>query len=475
MKTKRLTPMDANWLHIESHETPMHVGGLLTFRIPDDAPDDFIPRMMAHFRGYPGAHPPWNQRLKSSRLKTPVHHWVFEDSIDLEYHVRHSALPSPGGERELGILASRLHSHPLDFRRPPWEIHVIEGLENNRFAIYLKMHHSLIDGVSGMRLLARALATDPDDLARPPLWANPASKSKSGRRERETTSPGQMLGGALRAVGKQINVTRQLAGVTREMANAWRDKRDPMGLPFDAPKSILNGRIGGQRRYATQLYSVTRLKSVAKAADCTLNDIMLAICATALRHYLLEFDALPDKALTAGIPVSVRPADDQETGNAISFIIASLATDIADPEQRLKTISASTKRAKDCLKRMSADAISQYTIALLAPYVGSLVTGMAGRIRPPFNVTISNVPGPAEDLYIRGARMEAFYPTSLVTHGQALNITCHGYADTLGFGFIGCRDTLPHMQKLAVYTGEALDELETLYGRGKRKAKKASN
>lgn len=464
MQSKRLNLMDSNWLYVESQDTPMHVAGLMTFQMPDDAPTDFIQQMLAHFRQYATAHPPWNQRLKSHRHKRQlVHHWVFEDEIDLEYHVRHSALPAPGGERELGVLTSRLHSHPLDFRRPPWELHVIEGLAGQRFAIYVKVHHSLMDGVSAMRLLARVLATDATDINRPPLWAHPATKSKTRDRNADNGSMGKALVSAFKAVRAQINTTGQLAGVGYKMARAWRSEDDPMGVPFDAPKSILNGRIGGHRRYATQLYSLARVKPIAKAAGCTLNDVMLAICASALRRYLLELDALPDKPLTAGIPVSVRPADDQKTGNAVSFIIASLATDIADPGQRLQAISASTSRAKAYLKRLSADAIDQYTIALLAPYVGSLVGGVAGRTRPPFNVTISNVPSPADDLYIHGARMEAFYPVSLVTHGQALNITCHGYGDTLGFGFVGCRDTLPHMQNVAVYTGEALDELEAMY------------
>lgn len=462
MKTRRLSPMDSHWLYAESKETPMQVGGLLTFEIPDGAPDDFVEKMVANLLSHDTVYPPWNQRLKSRWLKSPVHKWVYEDKIDIEYHVRHSKLPSPGGERELGILTSRLHSNQLDFRRPPWEIHIIEGLAGNRFALYVKIHHSLIDGVSGMRLLAHALTTDPDDVERPPLWAIPPKKRKSLGKATQARHSGGKLSTLGQSVREQVDVAGQLNSAVRRMVSAWRNEDDPMGVPFDAPKSVLNGRIRGQRRYATQLYSLTRLKAIAAAADCSVNDIMLAICAGGLRRYLLEIDALPDKPLTAGIPVSVRPADDQETGNALSFMISSLATDIADPEQRLARITASTRRSKANLNGMSAKAITPYTLGLLAPYVLSQATGAAGRVRSPFNVIISNVPGPREDLYMRGARMEAFYPTSLTTHGQALNITCHGYGDTLGFGFMGCRETLPHMQQLAVYTGEALEELEAL-------------
>jgi WS/DGAT/MGAT family acyltransferase len=468
MKTTRLNPLDASWLYVESDETPMHVGGLLTFELPEGAPKNFCLQMLNEFKQHKEIYPPWNQKLKSTRMKNPIHRWIEDEKMDIDYHVRHSALPAPGGELELGVLASRLHSHPLDFRRPPWECHIIEGLDNNRFAIYVKIHHSLIDGVSGMRLLARALASDPADTERPPFWSiAPRVRKERATGEKRKVSfldnVTEMLNGTLEGVKGQVDNLPELYGVASNMVKSARTPNDPMGLPFGAPMSILNGRIGGQRRYATQLYTVTRLKALAKAADCTLNDIVLAICAGALRRFLLEFDQLPDKPLTAGIPVSVRPKGDEETGNAITFIIASLATDVADPSERLAEIKASTKSAKDNLKQLSPDAMMQYTMALMAPYIGSLVTGVGGRTRPVFNLTISNVPGPQEDLYIRGAKMEAFYPTSLITHGQALNITIHGHADTLGFGFIGCRDTLPSMQKIAVYSGEALAELEGIF------------
>jgi diacylglycerol O-acyltransferase len=468
MKTKRLNPLDASWLYVESDETPMHVGGLLTFELPEGAPKDFCLQMVEEFKTFGDIYPPWNQKLKSTRLKNPIHRWIEDEKMDIDYHLRHSALPAPGGERELGVLASRLHSHPLDFRRPPWECHIIEGLDNNRFALYIKIHHSLIDGVAGMRLLARALASDPADIHRPPFWAIPPRERKPQAEGAKKLASffeniSDAISGTLDGVRHQADNVPELFKVASNMVKAARTPNDPMGLPFDAPNSILNGRIHGQRRYATQLYTVTRLKTLAKAADCTLNDIVLAICAGALRRFLLEADALPEKPLTAGIPVSVRPKGDEETGNAITFIIASLGTDIADPAERLAEIKASTQSAKENLKQLSADAMMQYTMALMAPYIGSLITGVGGRTRPVFNLTISNVPGPQQDLYVHGARMEAFYPTSLITHGQALNITIHGHADTLGFGFIGCRDTLPSMQNIAVYTGEALEELEGIF------------
>ncbi len=465
MQTKRLNLVDTAWLNVETPNAPMQVGGLLTFKLPDDAPADFCERLVEHWRRHSLAYRPWNQRLRSGRLRSVVPEWEVLDEIDVDYHFRHSALPSPGGEVELGTLTSRLHSHPIDFDYPPWECHLIEGLANRRFALYLKIHHSLIDGVAGMRLLARALDGTAETTGRPPFWAIEPKKRR--RKPPEEHQPGlyraaaQMVAGA----SEQVTSLSGFASVVRDMLRAARSGKNAMGLPFAAPSSVLNGRITAPRRYATQLYSLAELRGLARGAGGTVNDIVLTICGTALRRYLIEIDALPKKALTAGIPVSVRTADsDDEHGNAITFIISTLATDEPDTRQRFETIAASTRAAKTSLEKLSASAVTQYTIALMSPYILSLVSGMAGRTRPVFNVTVSNLPGPRKPLYINGAEMEAFYPTSLVTHGQALNITVHGYADTLGFGFIGCRDSLPSLQHIAVYAGEALDELRQLYG-----------
>jgi WS/DGAT/MGAT family acyltransferase len=475
VKTKRLSPLDASWLYVESHQTPMHVGGLMIFELPPDAAPDFFQQLVNDFREHREFHPPWNRRLRSTSLKSLTPAWVEDQDLDLDYHLRLSALPWPGGEREHGVLIARLHSHPLDFRRPPWECHVIQGLEDHRFALYVKMHHSLIDGVSAMRELVRVLSRDPDDGERPPFWAVPREKRAEKDIAKVPTTEAA-VGTALAAVPKQPGSAPTLIKALTELVKASRRKDDPMGVPFKAPKSILNGRITGQRRFATQSYSIERLKRLAKAGDATLNDVVLAICGGALRRFLQEANALPATSLTAGIPVSVRPKDDQgddhSQGNAISFIIATLGTEIADPVLRLQAITASTRRSKEHLQSLPKSVIEGYTMAIMGPYMVQLITGLGGRTRPVFNITISNVPGPDHALYLRGARMIANYPVSLLTHGQALNITCNGYADLLNFGFIGCRDSLPHMQRIAVYAGEALDELEAAVTRNGRERRK---
>jgi WS/DGAT/MGAT family acyltransferase len=462
MSSTRLNPLDASWLYTESRETPMHVGALMPFKLPPDAPPDFLRQLMADFRRHRKFEAPWNRKLRSPILKSPVHWWVDDDEIDLEAHLRHTALPFPGGERELGELIARLHSQPLDLSRPPWECTLIEGLDGGRFAMYIKMHHSLIDGVSGMKLLQRVMTTESEkSLALPPFWAVATSARKP---ERDTSAPtfANALAGVIDALKGQIGTVPQLLMAFGKMLRVTQDVDNDLRMPFGAAGATINGRVRAKRRFATQQFPLERLKTLAAAADCTINDVVLAICGGALRRFLDDSGDLPEGPLTAGIPVSVRPKDDEGTGNAITFIIATLGTDIEDPLERLAAIRASVRAAKSHVQSLPRAAMTQYTIALMAPTILTLLTGLGGRTRPVFNITISNVPGPDKPLYFRGAELLGTFPVSVVTHGQALNITCHSYAGQMAFGFTGCHATLPHMQRIAVYTGEALEELERL-------------
>jgi diacylglycerol O-acyltransferase / wax synthase len=464
MAATRLSPLDAAWLFTETRATPNHVGGLLPFKLPPGAPKDFMQKLMDDFRNHREFAPPWNKRLKYAFLKNPVAAWVEDEDIDLEYHVRHAALPWPGGERELGELVARLQSQPLDLSRPPWECTIIEGLEGDRFALFVKMHHSLIDGVSGMKLLQRAMATDREkSLSTPPFWATGMGKKPQPERDETAATFSNAAAAAIEALRGQARSVPQLILAFTKMVKRLGDTSEGMMVPFDAPSSVLNGRVREKRRFATQQYSLERMRTLATAAECTLNDIVLAICGGALRRFLEENDNLPAKPLTAGIPVSVRPKDDENTGNAITFIISTLATDIADPVERLAAIRASVQHAKEHVQSLPRAAMTQYTVLLMAPTLLTLLTGIGGRTRPMFNVTISNVPGPDKPMYFRGAELLATYPASIVTHGQAINITCQSYAGMMNFGFTGCHASLPHMQRVAVYTGEALDELERAF------------
>ncbi len=457
MPDKRLTPSDQMFLYAESREQMMHVAGLLEFTPAADTPPDHLRRLMDEIRA--GTHvveQPWNTRLRTPDLLwNPLQAWVPEADIDLEYHVRRSALPSPGDERELGILVSRLHGVAVDFHRPPWEAHLIEGLENDRFAFYVKVHHSLVDGFSAMRILINALSKDPAERDRALFFAVP-QPSRPPRAEGDGDG-GVHFPELLAAVRAQYGASKS---VWRALMNVVKSQDHALVSPRQAPKCVLNARISRSRRFATMKLPTARLRAVAKAAGGTLNDAILALSAGSLRRYLLEQDALPKEPLIAMLPVAIRTKDDVGGGNAVGAILATLATDLADPVARLDSIVASTKHAKRQLEGMTKAAILQYSALLTAPSMLQMIPMTAGHVRPTFNVVISNVPGPEEPLYFRGARLDASYPMSIPVHGQAVNITCNSYAGNVCFGFTGCRDTVPHLQRLALHTRDALTELE---------------
>ena len=451
------------FLYGETREVMMHVAGLLPFSPAKDWRPDEMRHLMDEIREGVKVEPPWNLRLKSPELlRNPLQAWVDDETVDVEYHVRRSALPSPGDERELGILVSRLHAIPLDFHRPPWEVHLIEGLEGGRFAMYAKVHHALVDGYSAMRILANALTPDPDERDRPLFFSvPPRARTKKPDGEHDG---GVHFGQLLAAVREQYGTSKTVVKALMNVVQSARSGLKDLVSPTQAPKCVLNARISRNRRFATQKLATVRLRAVAQAVGGTLNDVILALCSSALRRYLVELDALPAQPLVAMLPVAIRQKGEQGGGNAVGAILASLATDLEDPEKRISTIVASTSKAKQQLQGMSKAAVLQYSAMLVAPAMVQMLPQASGRMRPTFNVVISNVPGPDEPLYFRGARLEASFPVSIPVHGQALNITCSSYAGWVCFGFTGCRDTVPHLQRIAVHCGDALNELEEVLG-----------
>ena len=344
------------FLYLESRETMMHVAGLLTFTPPPDTPPDHLRHLVDEMRAAPVVHRPWSQKLRTpDLLVNPLQAWVDDRHLDLDYHVRRTALPSPGDERELGIVVSRLHGNAIDFHRPPWELHLIEGLEGGRFALYVKVHHALVDGYSAMRILAQSLSRDPGDRSRPLFFGIEPS-----RRAPSSEPAGIHFPELIAAVRAQLGTSRSVAGALVNMARA-RLRKSELVSPLQAPRSMFNRRISRSRRFATQKVETARLKAVAKAAGGTLNDVVLALSAASLRRYLVELDALPADPLVAMVPVNVRPKDDSGGGNAVGALLASLATNVVDPAERLAAIIASTRLAKEQLQGMSKAAIIQYS------------------------------------------------------------------------------------------------------------------
>ncbi|GAB3672638.1 WS/DGAT/MGAT family O-acyltransferase [Salinisphaera aquimarina] len=446
-----LNPVDQIFLRLERRNQPMHVGGLQLFTLPENAGEHYVRDLVTRARTFDEVTPPFNRRLKY-RLGQPF--WVDDTSFDLEYHVRHLALPQPGAIRDLLALVSMLHGALLDRSRPMWEVYVIEGVTGGRFAIYSKFHHAMMDGVSAMRILRRSLTAEPDTGNMRVPWQLPP---KPGQPENARATP---WGGAWRTLRATARQTAALPRAAQELYHAWQDAGvDPDFTSItQAPRSLLNRRVSGSRRFAAQSYSLTRIKRLAGHYDATVNDIVLAMCASALRAYLAEQDALPDKPLVAMLPVSLHE-DDSHTGNRIAMIFASLATDIADPVERLDAIRRSVNHWKNRYRDMSAEQIMAFIAALSAPAGVNLLSGAAPRHQS-FNVVISNVPGPKETLYCGDAEMQGMYPVSIVLDGQALNISMASYRDSLEFGLIACRKSLPSMQHMLQYLEDALDELE---------------
>lgn len=450
-------PADRLFLAAESAQTPQHVAGLGIFIPPEGASDDFVGTLAERFRAIREFEPPFNYRLRHPRLKTiaPVWEQLDDDEIDLDFHFRHNALPRPGGQRELGQLISRLHSRPLDLTKPLWELHLIEGLDEGRFAYYFKAHHALMDGVGGTMRFTRMVTTDPTDDELRPFWSiGPRSRpTRNGR-----SSVARVVGAAVGAP----RLTGGLAGVVlRRGREAIRPTDDARATPFAVPGSRLNGRIGQQRRVATQTFEFTRVRAVAEWAGVTVNDVFLAICAGGMRRYLDELGELPDRSLTAGTPVNVRAGDDDASTNAFTMTVMKLRTDVADPVERLLAIHRCSTLAKRDLAGLDKSVVEHQAALFMGPFVAQQFAPLAGHLPPPYNVSISNVPGPLEPQYLAGARLESIAPLGLIYHGIALFIAAFTASGSFSIGFVGDRESLPHIQRLAVYTGQALQELET--------------
>ena len=446
-----LSPTDSAFLWMETRNQPMHVAGLNIYTPPPGSGPDYVSKLLADWAKYPKAIAPFNLRPV---LKMGLWYWEEDDDFELDYHLRHLALPQPGRIRELLAMVSRLHGNLLDRNRPLWETYVIEGLPGGRFATYSKIHHALVDGVTGARMAANSMCLD-DTEHKAPTWALPFTHHPASRRKTAPIGLLQQLGNVARA-GKDI-----LPGIGSGLWDIVRASytQSATALPFQAPPTPFNVEISGSRRFAAQSYSLSRLKNIGKATGATVNDVTLAICAGALREYLLAQNKLPKKPLVAMVPVSLHGETDAG-GNQVSLLLASLATQVADPLKRLKRIVESTSEAKERLTKMPRLQKMAHGITSISPLGAGMVTGTAEK-HPLFNLVISNVPGPRESLYLNGAKLDEAYPVSIPTHYLALNITISGCGDRLGFGYIACRRSVPALQRMLDYTNNAIVELET--------------
>ena len=465
-----LSVVDGAFLHLESPEMPMHVGSLALFAPPPGGPEAWFEAVKAHVASRLHLAPVFTRKLALMPfdLANPV--WIPDDDIDLDYHVRYLMLPKPGTLRQMEALAARLHSSLLDRSRPLWEFYVIEGLADGRVGFYSKVHHSAVDGQAAV-----AMANSIFDLTPEPRRVRPP---RARRGHSYQLGVAELLGAALSNQLQQllqfVKLLPPLAGAAlvaarqalaeRRAGTARAKAKGPM-LKL-APPTPFNHPITNQRAFAGLALPLGEVKAIGKGLGASVNDMVLWLCSTALRDYLAEGRELPDKSLVAGVPISLRAEGDTRANNQVSGTVIDLATQQADPRQRLADIMAGTRAMKAQMGSFGA-LIPKDFPSLGSPWLLSGLASLYGRSRLASrlrvaNVTISNVPGPQVPLYLAGAQMDGLYPLSIVVHGVALNITVQSYQGQLCFGLIACRRAVPDVQELARQMWRAMTALRAM-------------
>ena len=462
-----LDPTAAGFLMVENRRMPMHVGGLQLFSKPEGAGRNFVRDLYTQLRESEDIAPLFLKHPHRSITTAGQWAWVEDEDFDIEYHVRHSALPKPGRVRELLELCSRLHSTRLAIERPLWEWHLIEGLRDGRVAMYCKLHHALVDGISAMRLLQNILSTDADRTDMPAPWENRPSRAREAHEPSEKHDLAELPMHAMRSA---LGIGAEAAGFPGALIKTLNRslRNETSALALYAPRTILNQPITAARRFAAQDWPLERLRAIGKATGTTLNDVVLAMCSGAMRTYLLELDALPDTTLISMVPIGLKAKEAQiassSGGNAVGAVMVKLGTDLPDAADRLQAVHGSMVSGKRALAEMTPVQILAMSALGQAPAILGPMLKMSGLVKPPYNLIISNVPGPRTKQYFNGMRLEGTYPLSIPIDGMALNITCNSYADQMAFGLTGCRRTVPHLQRLLIHLDSELDALERAAG-----------
>jgi WS/DGAT/MGAT family acyltransferase len=465
-KMKHLSALDAAFLHLESAEMPMHVGSLHRFQPPEGYAGSWYEDVKEHVARRMHLAPVFTQKLALMPfdLANPV--WIDDDDVDLDYHIRHTVLPQPGTQAQLEALAARLHSSLLDRSRPLWEFYVIEGLADGTVGFYGKVHHAAIDGQAGVTL-GRSMF----DLTAEPRSVKPPRAKRSHRYQ---LGVAELLAASLSNQLQQVVALAKLmpklggalVGAAKE---AWDTRKESKtkGTMFKlAPATPFNASITNQRVFAGVSLPLGEVKAIGKAFGASINDMVLWLCSTALRGYLKDSDELPEASLVAGVPISLRAEGDTSFNNQVTMTVLDLATQVADPLQRLAAIRAGTASMKKGLGAFGSLIPTDFP-SLGAPLVLSGLASLYGRSRLAdrlrvANVAISNVPGSPVPVYLAGARMLDYYPVSIVGHGVALNITVQSYMGQLCFGLIACRRAVPDVRDIAVHLQRAFEALKQL-------------
>jgi len=482
---KSLSGLDATFLYLETPETPMHVGSLNLYELPKGFKGSFHRAAKEHIAKRIHLAPIFSRRLAFMPFDLGHPIWVEADSVDLDFHVR----KVPGKQltvKQAEAMAAKLHGQLIDREHPLWEFYVFDnikapeamGIEGKLVGFYSKIHHAALDGKGGT-VLANAVL----DLSATPREVAPADPSRKGRTAGDLKI-GEMIGAVFsNSLAQYAKLARSLPTAATSLGGAvvrqsvsGGDKgitslrpKSPINL---APKTIFNVGITRQRVFATASLPFAQSKAMAKVVGGSFNDIVLWICSTALRNYLVKHATLPKKPLVAAMPVSLREESNKELNNQASITVVDLGTHLAHPMKRMNAIMASTAKVKEALINLKSVLPTDYP-SLLAPWVmGGAAralfktygkSGVAERLPTIANVAISNVPGPQVPLYLAGARMVTFHPLSIVMHGLALNITIQTYAGSVDFGIIADKKAVPHVQDLADMLEAAFEEAKGLF------------
>ncbi|MEP5568032.1 MAG: wax ester/triacylglycerol synthase family O-acyltransferase [Halioglobus sp.] len=437
---EKLKSQDIGFLKLESARCPFHVAGLMILKKPDNAPRNYIRGIVAKCGRLNELWPVFSSKLQDPDDLSKAA-WVEAADYVPERHVFHYALPQPGKMEDLLQLATRAHERPLDRSRPLWELHVVEGLSGNRFAIYCKVHHALVDGVGAMKMMQSMFSPSPDTKLK-----FKASEQELVRHKNHSLF--KQLGGVTRGLARQYRAIPELSRLLSHMgADALSGKTDAMRLPFTAPRTMFNTELDSGRSMVLCELPLNTVKKIARSQGGSVNDVLLAVCGGALRQYLIEHDGLPRGSLIAGMPVSLK-SKDADVGNKLSYIMAPFFTNEADDVKRLRRVIKVTSAAKKELSSVSTAAAEDYYALIMAPTLLLTAVGAATKIRPAINAIFSNVPGSREKLYLEGAELQAIYPLSIVTDAMGLNITVVSHVNKLCIAVASCPRDQPGIEAL---------------------------
>jgi diacylglycerol O-acyltransferase len=471
---RQLTSLDAQFLALETPRQTGHVGGLAILdpstRVDKTLDCAAVKKLL---RERLPLLPPFRWRLTEVPLGLDYPYWIDDEDFDLDYHVRELALPKPGSDQQLAEQVARIMSRPLDRTRPLWELYLIDGLKSGHMAMLTKIHHAVIDGLSGAEIMGLLLDLAPEGRELP----EPVGDGYAGRPSSVGMLARSLLGvpryplRALRSLPRAVpNVDQTPFGTLPGASTVSRISGRLMGssrqrTDLHAPKTRFSGRVSAHRRFAFGQLDLAEVKAVKDIYGVTVNDVVVSICAGAVRRWLIEHDDLPDEPLVAQVPVSVRTDEQMGTyGNKIMLMSAPLHTEIDDAVERLEVTHESLGDMKERHKALPADLL-QDANHFVPPAVFSRAAQVTFRLatsvgRPTWNLVISNVPGPQIPLYLAGARLLANYPVSVITDGMGLNITVMSYDGHMDFGIVADREQMPDVWCLLDWLRDELAELK---------------